>query len=68
LLKTDKNFIVPKVTSGHKRTKKRLLFESERKTILEILERVNNNRSKAAEELGITRRALYYKLKKFGIS
>src|SRR3989339_1339751 len=41
--------------------KKGLLMESERRVIIDLLKKFNNNRSKAAKELGITRRALYYK-------
>ena len=55
----------PKIS---KQGKKGLLRESERKIILDTLQKTNNNRSKTAEELGITRRALYYKLKRLGIS
>jgi len=50
-----------------KQTKKGLLFESERKIILDLLHKMNNNHSKVAKELGITRRGLYYKLKRLGL-
>ena len=48
--------------------KKGLLMESERRVIIDLLKKFNNNRSKAAKELGITRRALYYKLKKLELN
>ena len=47
--------------------KNRLLLESERKVILGLLKKYDNNRTKTAKELGITRRALYYKLKKLDL-
>ena len=40
----------------------------EREMVLETLSANNNNRKRTAELLGISRRALYYKLEKYGIS
>jgi transcriptional regulator with GAF, ATPase, and Fis domain len=40
----------------------------ERELIYKALEQAENNRSRAAKLLGITRPTLYYKLRKFGIS
>jgi two-component system response regulator AtoC len=43
------------------------LQEVERRAILEALQRWEGNRSRAARELGISRRSLQYKLKGFGM-
>ncbi len=43
------------------------LAEIERKHIMEVLKSVNFNKQKAAQKLGLTRPALYRKLKKFGL-
>ncbi len=43
------------------------LREQEKGTILTILKDCGNNKTKAAEKLGISRRTLYYKLKEYGI-
>ena len=43
------------------------LEEIERKTILDTLKKYDNNLSKAAQVLGITRQSLYRRLEKFGI-
>ena len=44
------------------------LFDAERQLILQTLKWTRNNRSRSAKILGISRRALYNKLEKFGIS
>jgi two-component system response regulator AtoC len=44
------------------------LEENEMATIIRALEKCGGNRSKACVELGISRRALLYKLKRYGIS
>lgn len=67
-LKKKSETAMAKITQGPKKGKKGLLRESERKIILDTLQKTNNNRSRTAEELGITRRALYYKLKRLDIS
>jgi two-component system response regulator HydG len=43
------------------------LEEVERATILQTLESANGNKSEAARRLGITRRTLHMKLKKYGM-
>jgi two-component system response regulator AtoC len=43
------------------------LAESERSTILKVLEEVGGNKSKAATQLGISRRTLYRKLEQYGV-
>lgn len=43
------------------------LAEIEKKHLLEVLKAVGFNKQKAAQKLGITRPALYRKLKKFGL-
>ena len=43
------------------------LEEIERSTILNTLESANGNKSEAARRLGITRRTLHKKLKKYGM-
>ncbi len=43
------------------------LKESERNTILRALEQTGGVQKDAAELLGISRRAIHYKIKKFGI-
>jgi len=44
------------------------LAEIEKKHLLEVLKAVGFNKQKAAQKLGITRPALYRKLKKFGLA
>jgi len=39
----------------------------ERQLIVETLARTSGNRTRAAESLGMSRRALLYKLKRYGI-
>jgi transcriptional regulator with PAS, ATPase and Fis domain len=39
----------------------------ERRMILEVLSAADNNRTRAAEQLGISRRSLYSKLRKYDI-
>ncbi|MCX7716324.1 MAG: sigma-54 dependent transcriptional regulator, partial [Endomicrobia bacterium] len=48
-------------------TLKSSIWKTERETILSVLEKVRYNRKEAAKLLGITRRALYYKLHKLGL-
>ena len=43
------------------------LAEAERRQILEALDRHGGNRTKAARELGISRRKLHYRLKEYGL-
>lgn len=43
------------------------IAKTERETILSVLEKVRYNKEEAAKLLGITRRALYYKLYKLGL-
>jgi len=43
------------------------LDEVERATILRTLEQAGGNKSEAARRLGITRRTLHQKLKKYGV-
>ena len=43
------------------------LEEMERRNIIRALERNNHRRGKAAEELGISERTLYRKIKEYGI-
>jgi DNA-binding NtrC family response regulator len=44
------------------------LAELEKKQILEALDRNRGNRTRAARELGISRRALHYRLKEYGVT
>jgi two-component system response regulator HydG len=44
------------------------LADTERQKILAVLKKNNDNRTRAAEELGISRRTLHRKLKEYGIS
>ena len=44
------------------------LEEMEKKYILQVLKEANNNQSKASQLLGIDRKTLYLKLKKYGIN
>ena len=44
------------------------LAEVEREMIVRTLEAVGNNRTRAAQILGISRRALYNKLRRYGIA
>ena len=55
---------VPSISLKH--MSKRAAFEVEREMIMKALERTNWNRKKAAEQLGISYKALLYKLKKLG--
>jgi DNA-binding NtrC family response regulator len=43
------------------------VHDMERQLIVETLERTSGNRTRAAESLGMSRRALLYKLKRYGI-
>ena len=45
-----------------------LLEEAERKALLQALQLYNGHREKTADALGISRRTLQYKLKKFGLT
>lgn len=49
-------------------TSVKTLEESEIENIRQALDKTNGNRTRAAELLGVTRRGLIYKLKRFGIS
>ncbi len=51
---------------GKLRTPGKSLAEIEREAIMEALERCGGNRTKAAKELGISRRKLLYRLKEYG--
>jgi DNA-binding NtrC family response regulator len=53
------SFVPPSGTSVH---------EMERQLIERTLERTGQNRSEAARQLGISRRALLYKIKRYGLS
>jgi DNA-binding NtrC family response regulator len=44
------------------------LAELEKQQILEALDRNGGNRTRAARELGISRRALHYRLKEYGVT
>jgi len=44
------------------------LADTERQKILAVLKKNHDNRTRAAEELGISRRTLHRKLKEYGIS
>jgi two-component system response regulator AtoC len=55
-------------TAESGRPLKELVKEFERQTIIQALERNNNNRVKTARELGISRRSLLYKLQEYGIA
>ncbi len=44
------------------------LEELEKRHILSVLKRTNNNKQKAAKLLGLSRQALYRKLKKYNLS
>jgi DNA-binding NtrC family response regulator len=46
----------------------RVVAETERRLIGEALERAGGNRTKAAEELGLSRRGLQLKLRRYGIT
>jgi len=50
-----------------KDNKKSMIKDYEIKTIIEALEKSNWNKSKAAKRLGISRRSLLYKIKKYEI-
>jgi DNA-binding NtrC family response regulator len=52
---------MPSATEGHS------LADSERTLILKVLREVGGNKSKAAEQLGISRRTLYRKLEQYGV-
>lgn len=49
------------------KTLKEILDNTEKKAIINCLEAVNSNKSKASKLLGISRTALYEKLEKYGI-
>lgn len=51
-----------------KRASKRAATEVEKPLILEALEKAHYNKTEAAKLLGIDRTALYYKMKKFGMT
>ena|GEM_PF-194320 len=44
-----------------------VVARAERETLIEVLKATGNNRSRAARQLGISRSALYEKLRKYGI-
>ncbi len=64
LLRTARGEGADDVGKGEAQT----LAELEKRTILEALARNNGNRTRTAVELGISRRALIYKLKSWGAS
>jgi len=47
--------------------KRGTLDEIQKQAILEALRRWDGNRSRAADELGITRRTIQHKLKEYGL-
>jgi transcriptional regulator of acetoin/glycerol metabolism len=44
------------------------LADTEKQKILAVLKKNNDNRTRAAEELGISRRTLHRKLREYGVS
>jgi transcriptional regulator with PAS, ATPase and Fis domain len=64
-LLTDKDIMINK-DKGALRKQTLNLSENEKLLIAEALEKNRNNYTKAADELGITRRTLYNKLKHYG--
>ena len=58
----------PSTTNDQLPTTNSTLASSERTQILAALERCHGNKSKAADELGISRRTIHRKLKEWGIS
>jgi two-component system response regulator HydG len=56
-----------RATSGELATPNMPLEEVEKATILKTLESTGGNKSEAARRLGITRRTLHKKLKKYGV-
>lgn len=66
------DFLEPKQSVQEQPDQKRgslklALHDMEKNAILKILEQTQWNRSRAAESLGISRRALYRKIRKFGL-
>ena len=57
----------PKFDMGDTQTGIKTMNQVEITAIKEALEQVNDNRTKAAELLGISRRALIYKIKRYGL-
>jgi len=55
------------VTSGYENSSNLPLYEVEKATILNMLESTGGNKSEAARRLGITRKTLHKKLKKYGM-
>lgn len=55
------------ITLDLSRNRRELLADTEKQAILQALEHTGGNRSRAAKRLGISRSALYQKLKKYGI-
>lgn len=64
---TTKQEVETPVTKEDRYTLKTSVSKIEKETILSVLEKVRYNRKEAAKLLGITRRALYYKLHKLGL-
>jgi transcriptional regulator of acetoin/glycerol metabolism len=56
---SDGRVLIPAEEGAEKNT--------ERRTLIHVLERVNQNRSKAAKELGISRKTLYDRMKRHKI-
>ncbi len=58
---------IPVITSAEEKNAHPSLVEMEREHILRVLEKANGNQSRASQILGIDRKTLYLKLKKYGI-